>query len=40
MIADAEVRILTPEGQPLRILTLDRALDYHPANPGLDFYDV
>ena len=34
MIADAEVRILTPEGEPLRILTLDSARDYHPQTVG------
>jgi transposase InsO family protein len=34
MIANAEVRILTPEGEPLRILTLDRARDYHPQTLG------
>ncbi len=34
MIADAEVRILTPDGEPLRILTLDRARDYHPQTLG------
>jgi transposase InsO family protein len=34
MIADAEVRILTPDGEPLRILTLDRTRDYHPQTLG------
>jgi transposase InsO family protein len=34
MIADAEVRILTPDGEPLRILTLDPARDYHPQSVG------
>jgi len=34
MIADAEVRILTPDGEPLRTLTLDRARDYHPQTLG------
>jgi len=34
MIADADVRILTPDGEPLRILTLDRARDYHPQTLG------
>ncbi len=34
MIAVAEVRILTPDGEPLRILILDRARDYHPQSLG------
>ena len=34
MIADAEVRILTPAGEPLRILTLDPTRDYHPQTLG------
>jgi transposase InsO family protein len=34
MVADDEVRILTPEGEPLRTLTLDRARDYHPQTLG------
>ena len=34
MIADAEVRILTAGGEPLRILALDSARDYHPQTLG------
>ena len=34
MIADAEVRILTPEGEPLRILALESGRDYHPQTLG------
>jgi len=34
MIADAEVRILSPEGEPLRILALESARDYHPQTLG------
>jgi len=34
MVADADVRILTPDGEPLRSLTLDPGLDYHPQTLG------
>jgi transposase InsO family protein len=34
MVADADVRILSPDGEPLRRLTLNPELDYHPQSLG------
>jgi hypothetical protein len=34
MIADADVRILSPDGEPLRRLTPGRGLDHHPQTVG------